>query len=409
MVSLLKNINQVQRVFLGMLLGILVGFLCPKFAVYFEFLGVIFLNLLKMVTIPLIFFTILYGITSVETYHGLYRISLKAITAFLVTACFAVIIGISTSLLMKPGYGVTLPILNSAGPLFQKNELTSVLKNLIPSNIFTAFVEGNILQIIIFAFFLGSILNLKREICEDVIKLSQQLAQVFFKMIEIILVFAPFGVFGYIAAMVGREGLDIITNLSKLILVIFVGCVIQYIVFGLMILFFCKMSPIPFYKKILGPQILAFTTSSSKATLVPLMQIAEEKLGISKRNSRFLLPLSAALNMDGGAIYQASCAIFFGQVFGVTFSYGDYAVLIMMCTIASIGGAGIPSGVLLFLGMVLNSVNLPMEGVLIIAGIDRILDMMTTTINVTGDACVTLLIDASEKTLNRDVYNNMST
>ena len=248
-------------------------------------------------------------------------------------------------------------------------------------------------------------LNIKRDSCEELINVCQQAAQLFFKMIEVIMKIAPFGVFGYISSIVGTEGFGILLTLGKLVLVVFGACVAQYLIFGIMILVSTRLSPIPFYKKMLGPQILAFSTSSSKATLVPLMQLAETKLGISKQSSRFVLPLSAALNMDGGAIYQAVCALFFSQVLNIDLTFSDYGMLVIMCTIASIGGAGIPGGVLLFLGMVLQSVGMPIEGVLLIASIDRILDMMTTVINITGDACVTLLIDKSEKTLDIEMYN----
>ena len=152
------------------------------------------------------------------------------------------------------------------------------------------------------------------------------------------------------------------------------------------------------------PQLIAFSTSSSKATLIPLMEVAEKKLGITKQNSRFLIPLASALNMDGGAIYQGACAVFFAQMVGLDLSLAHYGTLIFMCTLASVGGAGIPGGVLLFLGMVLHSVGLPIEGVLLVASVDRLLDMGTTMINVTGDACVTLLIDRSEGTLDEETY-----
>lgn len=279
-----------------------------------------------------------------------------------------------------------------------------IIVNIIPNNIFKSFVEGNILQVILFAFFCGIILNIKRDDCEKLIEISSQITQLLFKMIEVIMKVAPIGVFGYMAAMVGTEGLDTIISLINLVMAVFTGCVLQYLFFGIMILFFTKMSPIPFFKKMLGPQLIAFSTSSSKATLVPLMNVVENDLGVSKQSSRFLLPLSAALNMDGGAIYQAVSAIFFSQVLGIDLSWGDYATLALMCTIASIGGAGIPGGVLLFLGMVLNSVGMPIAGVILVASVDRILDMLTTVINITGDACVTLLIDNSEKTLNKEVY-----
>jgi Na+/H+-dicarboxylate symporter len=154
-----------------------------------------------------------------------------------------------------------------------------------------------------------------------------------------------------------------------------------------------------------GPQLLAFSTSSSKATLSTLMKTAHDKLGLSKANTNLLIPLASVLNMDGGAIYLGSCVLFFAQALGVTFGMQDYLIVIVTCTLGSIGAAGIPSGILLFLGMALTAVGLPIEAVAIIAGIDRILDMVTTMINVTGDACIPLVIDKTEGTLDIATYN----
>ncbi|CAL7962327.1 Proton/sodium-glutamate symport protein [Alphaproteobacteria bacterium] len=402
-----------QRVLVGMICGILAGIYLKEQASKIEFLGIIFLNLIKMVIVPLIFFTIIYGITSVEDYQGLYRIGVKAIVVFVTTAMSAAIIGLITSHFLQPGLSAgSSGIRESLTQMVTKTStngnaaksLFDILIGIIPTNIFAALAEGNILQIILFAFFCGIIMNSCKDSCNTLINLCHQIAQIMFKMISIIMLIAPLGVFGYMASLVGTQGVTVLVSLMKLIATILIGCIIQYLFFGIIIRSFGKISPVPFYKKMIGPQLLAFSTSSSKATLVPLMQVAEGKLGISKQNSRFLLPLSAALNMDGGAIYQSSCAIFFAQILGVHLSLMDYTTLIFMCTLASIGGAGIPGGVLLFLGMVLNSIGIPIEGVVLIASIDRILDMVTTLINVTGDACVTLIIDSSENTLDKKTY-----
>ncbi|WPY00495.1 Dicarboxylate/amino acid:cation symporter [Candidatus Trichorickettsia mobilis] len=408
--NILKLIHQSsawQRVLIGMIAGIIVGLYFGKQVSALSYLGIIFLNLIKMVTIPLIFFTIIYGITSIDSSGGLYRISIKAIATFILTAFMAVCVGLITAKLLQPGHNVDLSILiNNAPPNSQAQSLIDILIGIIPTNVVASLAEGHILQVIVFSFFVGVTLHTKRDSCQDLIKICHQISKLLFQMIETIMRIAPIGVFGYIAAIVGNEGITILFTMAKLVLAIFVGCIIQYILFGVMILLWGKMSPMPFYRKMLEPQLLAFSTSSSKATLVPLMKVAESRLGISTQNSKFLLPLSAALNMDGGAIYQSICAVFFSQALGIHLSWADYGTLIIMCTIASIGGAGIPGGVLLFLGMVLQSVGIPIDGVLIVASVDRILDMVTTMINVTGDACVTLLIDRSENTLDKKIYDS---
>ncbi len=406
-----RRIPQWQQVLLGFVLGILFGHFGGYRATAFAFCGTAFLNLIKMLIVPMIFFTIIYGMTSIKGAQGLYRVSIKAVVVFLLTALLAVIIGIILATLLKPGVGVDSALFVGYGGSTvgdSRSALSgSVLKAieaLIPANIIAAMAEGNILQIILFSLFMGIVLNIKRDCCENLVQICQQLAQVFFGMIEIVMKFAPLGVFGYVAATVGAEGLGMVTTLGKLIAVIIGACFIQYLVFGLLILLVGRLSPLPFYKKMVAPQLIAVSTSSSKATLVSLMQVAESKLGISTQSSRFLLPLSAILNMDGGALYQAVCAIFFVQVFNIELTYINYLTLLVMCTIASIGGAGIPGGVLLFLGSVLQSIGVPAEGVLLIASVDRILDMVTTAINVTGDACATLLVDKSEKSLDIAIY-----
>ncbi|WPX96500.1 dicarboxylate/amino acid:cation symporter [Candidatus Bandiella euplotis] len=400
-----------QKILLALVLGAIVGVLLGEDSQYFSCFGVVFLNLIKMITIPMIFFTIIYGITNIETTQGLRRLSIKSIITFTFTSFLAVSVGIIVSMVLKPGVGISKTILDQfkgsqSVPKVGSMSIYETLIDIIPTNIFSAMVSGHILQVVMFALFIGAILNTARSECSEVIKVCQQSAILFFKVIRSIMRLAPIGVFGYIAAIVATEGIGILVALGKLVATIGIGCLIQYLLFGVLILFVSGVSPIPFYRKIIEPQLLAFATSSSKATLVPLMDVVETKLGVSKQSSRFILPLSAALNMDGGAIYQSACAVFFAQMLGVDFSLSQYVILFVMCTLASIGGAGIPGGVLLFLGMVLNSVGLPIEGVLLIASVDRFLDMMTTVINVTGCACATVLIDHSEKTMDVKLYTS---
>ncbi len=404
-----------QKIIMSIILGVLTGLIFGEYVKSLNYLGIIFLNMIKMITIPMIFCTIIYGMTSVESYSGFRRISTKAICIFLSTAIVAASIGLITSSLLAPGdtqnKGRILEMIaNHGGKMHDNYHLLSLpdfFINIIPSNILKAAVEGNILQIIVFAFFCGAVLNKTRAQSSELIKIFHQLAQMLFSMINTIMKFAPIGVFGYITALVASEGLEIMFIMIKLIITIIIGCLIQYIFFGLVLLLIGKVSPIPFYKKIFGLQLLAFSTSSSKAVLVPMIELCEKKLGTSKEGSRFILPLSAALNMDGGAIYQASCAVFFSQIYGIHFGIHEYIIIILMSTIASIGGAGIPSGVLLFLGIVLNSVGIPMDGVLIIATVDRILDMFTTAINVTGDLFATLMVELSEKKVNKKIYSKL--
>ena len=398
------------RVFIGMCLGIAAGIILGKYAAVFQPLGTIFINLILMLVIPLIFFVIINGIVSIEDPTNIKRIGSKSIILFISTAVAAVILGMIVTSIIKPGVGVHFQLLSNVNSFaaVEKNNLTTIFLNIIPSNALKSLVEGNILHVILLAFFIGITLKSKHDSFINIIKFIKEMSQLMINMIETIVKIAPFGVFGYMSWAVGTQGIDILLPLLKLIFTIFIGCVLQYILFGIIILIVAQLSPLPFYYKMIGPQLLAFSTSCSKATLATLMKTAHEKLGLSKTNTNVLIPLASVLNMDGGALYLSSCVLFFGQVMGVNFSIQDYFTIIVTCTLGSIGAAGIPSGILLFLGMALTAVGLPIEAVAIIAGVDRILDMVTTVINVTGDACIPLIIDKTEGTLDVKVYNNMT-
>lgn len=391
-----------------MALGITTGLLIGEQAQMLEPLGILFIKLIRMLIVPLICFTLIYGITNLEDTKQLRRIGLKAIGLFFSTAMFAVGIGLLVTHILKPGVGQTLKLALSSDPAPAPFAMAQFFLDLIPDNALLSLTHGNVLQVVFLSFFVGFTLHLHREECELLIRFCRQAAFLCFKLIHSIMALAPIGVFGYMAFIVGTQGTQVLAVLGKLILSILLACLILYACFGLLILLVGRLSPWPFYKKMIPVQLLAFSTSSSKAALTTLMDTAHKDLGVSKANSRFLIPLATALNMDGGAIYQGACALFFAQLFGVELTLAHYFTLFFTCTLASIGGAGIPGGALLFLGMVLNSVGLPLDGVLLIASIDRILDMITTTLNVTGDACATLIIDRSENSLNTTVYNNES-
>jgi Na+/H+-dicarboxylate symporter len=394
-----------QYIIIAIISGVILGLIFPNQAIKLDFLGIWFLKLIKMVIIPLIFFTIIYGITSIEDYTALQTIGIKAVIVFIFSAIIAACIGIVVATVIQPGVfdqrDEIIKFITANKTTVENVNMQQI--SIIPDNIIKAASEGNILQIIVFGFFFGLMMNINK--ADILIKVCQDTAETFFQMINKIMILAPIGVFGCTASLIGAGNWEFVGALGKLIYTIIICCIIQYILFGLIILL-CKISPLNFYKKILHIQTLAFSTSSSKAVLGTMMLVAEKKLGVSKEGSKLILPLSAALNMDGGAIYQAATVIFFGQIYNIDFSIYQYIIIILMSTIASIGGAGIPSGVILFLGAVLNSVGLPIESIVIITMIDRILDMITTTINVTGDLFATLVIDIWEKKLNKKIYYN---
>jgi Na+/H+-dicarboxylate symporter len=215
---------------------------------------------------------------------------------------------------------------------------------------------------------------------------------------------SPYGVFALIAPLVSAQGPAIIKSLAVLVLCVAAALFLQYLLFGVMIIVFGRMSPMPFYRKIIETQSFAFSTSSSKATLPTAMRVANERLGVSKSNTSFILPLGASINMDGTAIYLGICSLFIAQATGIHLGVHQYILLVLTATLGSIGAAGIPGGSLLMMGMVFSSVGLPLAGIGVIAGIDRVLDMLRTTVNITGDSVITMLVDKSEGTFDEKAY-----
>ena len=400
-----------QQVLIGLALGIVAGVLLGEQAAGLKIFGTVFISLIKMVIVPLIFFALLSGITSMNGAGNFTRVGLKGFSAYIFTAIFAVLIGLAAGTIFQPGAGVDLHsmievegvtaiVATKAPPT-----ISEFLLGLIPTNPINAMATDNFLQIIIFSIFTGIVINMVGEKAKPLKEIIYSASQVTFRMIEIIVKLAPFGVFGFISWIVGTQGLEALEALGKLVVTVLAACAFQYLIFGVMILVFAKISPLPFYRKILVTQSLAFATSSSKATLSTAMSQLQERMGVSKSNSNFLLPLGVCINMDGTAIYLGICALFFAQAYGIDLTTQNYIMLVLTCTLGSIGAAGIPSGSIIFMGMVLSSVGLPLEGIGIILGVDRVLDMVRTTINITGDSAITLIVDKSEGGLNEKLYH----
>lgn len=416
-----------HKVIIGLALGIVFGFFVGQIenvplanvdgkeflTNYIKPVGTLFIHMIKMVVVPLIFFSLISGITSMTDSQAFKRIGLKSVGAYLMTGAFAVVIGLAFGHFFEPGHGVDLSALEAhavaaAGPTgAHEFSLIELLVGIVPTNVFKAMSEDNILQVVVFAIFSAVTMNALRDRVGNLIELCQSAAQVVFKMIETVVKFSPYGVFALISWVVGTQGFEILIALVKLVTVVFGALFTQYLVFGLMVVVFGRMSPMPFYKKMLEPQSIAFSTSSSKATLSTAMRVVNERVGVSKTSTSFVLPLGASINMDGTAIYLGICALFFSQAFGVPIDTHHYFILVLTATLGSIGAAGIPGGSLIMMGMVLTSVGLPLEGIALIAGVDRILDMLRTTVNITGDSLITMLVDKSEGTFDEKTYYDM--
>ncbi len=415
------------RVLLGLVLGIGFGFLMGPLTAdnvlsisgkeflttYIKPIGTIFINLIKMVIVPLIFFSLVAGIVSMTDTKAFKRIGLKAVGAYLMTGAFAVCIGLAFASVFHPGMGVDLSALKAvvggtSAPAAPKDiSLVQLLVDIIPTNVVKAMADDHILQVVVFALFIGVTLNILGEKVANLTTVCKEAAHVVFRLIETIVRLSPYGVFALTSWMVGTQGMDILIALFKLVCVVVGALFTQYLLFGIMIVIFGRMSPMPFYKKMLEPQLLAFSTSSSKATLSTAMRVVNERIGVSKSSTSFVLPLGASINMDGTAIYLGITALFFAQAYGIPLDTHHYFILVLTATLGSIGAAGIPSGSLFMMGMVFTSVGIPLEGIALIAGVDRILDMMRTTVNITGDSVITVLVDKSEGTFDQWRYHDM--
>lgn len=399
-----------HKVALGLILGIIFGVYLPQYVEALKPIGTIFLRLIKMVIIPLIFFSILAGITSMKDPTTFSRVGIKSVLLYFGTTCFAVIFGLSVAHVLQPGTGVvinfgSMPQLVKEVPF----NLVEFLINIVPNNIFESLANASLLQVVFFSIFAGIVINGMGTSADPLRNIIQSAAKMVLSMISKIVQLSPYAAFALIAWVVGTQGFGIMVSLSKLIGAIVIAFALQYVIFGLFILIFCRISPIPFYKKSFEYQMIAFSTGSSKASLATTMKVCRERLGVSQSSTDFVLPLGAAINMDGLAIKLGLCAIFFAQVMGVHLHMSDYLLIVLMATLGSIGGAGIPGSFIIMLPVVLSSVHLPIEGVALLVGVDRLLDLLSTTINITGDATKTVVIDASEGTLDKARYYSNGT
>lgn len=399
-----------KQVLLGLLIGVILGFLLQEHAVYLKPFGDMFIRLIKMIVVPMIFFAIVSGITNVQDAQLLGRIGVKASIIYLCTTCFAVIIGLIIGNLVEPGLGIVLNFSKEKLVVLPEetkiiNFMETALTTIIPDNAIGAMADGTILHVVFFALFTGVTVNtLDRESIAKFKDIFQVFSKMFFKMVYFITKLAPIAACAFTAWVIGTQGVVVLKNLLKLIISAYLAFAIQYIFFGLMIKFWTRLSPLPFFKKSLEYQLIAFSTSSSKASLPVAIKTCKDNMGVSETSASFILPLGASINMNGIAIYGGLCAIFFAQATGKILSLTDYGLIILTSTLGSIGGSGIPSGTIFMLPMILGSVGLPLEGIALIVGVDRIIDMMRTVISITGDACVALCIDHSEKLLNKKKY-----
>ena len=395
-----------QKIFIGMGLGVLAGIILGPNAEYLKPIGTLFVNAIKMLIVPLIFCSLIVGVTSMEDSRKMGRIGGKSIVLYMLTTAVAITIGLAFGSVFAPGAGLNMVANESSAMAKEAPTLVQTLLNLIPKNPVSALAAGNILQIIVFALGLGIALNLCGEKAKPAIAVFESLAEAMYKLTELVMKLAPYGVFGLMAWVSGKYGIEVLLPLIKVIGVVYLGCVVHVlVVYTSLLSVIARLNPVRYLKALLNPAAVAFTTTSSSGTLPATIKASREELGVSKGVASFVLPLGATINMDGTALYQGVCALFIAQAFGIDLDMADYMLIILTSTLASIGTAGVPGAGLIMLSLVLTTVGLPIEGLAIVAGIDRILDMARTSVNVCGDLMVSVLVGKSENELDETVYN----
>ena len=388
------------QIFISLLLAIAAGLLLGNHAAfanaYIKPFGTIFLNLLKFIVCPIVLFSILSGMISMKDIKKVGSIGLKTIVYYMATTAVAIVIGLIMGQLFKGAF----PALETTDLVYEAKEATpfmQVLVDIFPSNFIAPLVNANMLQIIVIALLTGFGIILVGEKADGVRILIEQLNEVFMKVMELILKLSPVGVFCLLTPVVAANGAMIVGSLAMVLLCAYVSYFLHaMIVYSTTVRTLGGMSPIQFFKGMVPAMIFAFSSASSVGTL-PLTLECSEKLGADKEISAFVLPLGATINMDGTAIYQGVCAIFIASCFGIELTLAQMATIVITATLASIGTAGVPGAGMVMLAMVLTSVGLPVEGIALVAGVDRIFDMGRTVLNITGDASCAVIVSNMER------------
>ena len=411
--------NLTTKIFIGLILGAITGIIlynvpsCTfKDTILLDgilkILGKGFVRAMQMLVVPLVFCSLVCGSMAIGDTKKLGRVGIKTMVFYIATTAIAITIAIGVGKIINPGVGLDMSAVEIAETTINESKAFSdVLLDIIPTNPITALSDGNMLQIILFAILVGIILASLKEKTALVGEFFSQCNDIMMKMTMIIMKFAPIGVFSLIATTFSIIGWNVFLPMLKYILAVLLALVIQcFITYMLMLKGFTKLNPIKFLKKFATVMSFAFSTSSSNATIPLNIETLDNKIGVSENISSFTIPLGATINMDGTAIMQGVAVVFVAQAFNIDLNMTAYLTVILTATLASIGTAGVPGVGLITLSMVFEAVGLPVEGIGLIMGIDRILDMTRTAVNVTGDAVCTTIVAKQENEFNDAVFNS---
>ncbi|MFD2095351.1 dicarboxylate/amino acid:cation symporter [Corallincola platygyrae] len=406
------------KILIGMMLGVLTGVLLRNlfpdtswvddYLTYglFDVVGQIFIKSLTMLVVPLVFVSLVCGTCSLRDASTLGRLGIKSILLYLLTTAIAISLAISIALFIGPGEGVNL-VTDATYNAKAAPTLSEVFINMFPSNPIKAMAEGNMLQIIVFALLFGISMAIAGDAGKRLAAVFEDLNSVIMKLVTILMNLAPYGVFALMAKLFTEQDFETIGSLGEYFLVVLGTLLLHaFVTYPTMLKTLAGLNPITFLIKMRDAVLFAFSTSSSNATIPITMETVTRKLGVKNKIASFTVPLGATINMDGTAIMQGVATVFIAQVYGVDLTISDYLMVVLTATLASVGTAGVPGVGLIMLSMVLQQVNLPVEGIALIIGVDRLLDMTRTAVNVTGDSMVTCVVGKSEKQLDMDVYNS---
>ena len=395
-----------QRVVGALILGLVVGLLWGPGAETIKWVGDLFIRAIRMLVVPLIFFSLVAGVVSIGDLKKLGGIGGRAIGIFLFTGLIAVVVGLLLGTIIQPGAGLNIAPTGEI-PEAAATPLTFVdmVLSMVPPNIVSAMANMEVLPMIVFAILFGIAILMAGEAGAPIGRAMDAGALVMQKMTAIVMELTPFGVFALMAWVAGTYGMDALLPLAQLVGALYLGCLIMiFLVYGGLVKFVAKLPARHFYRGVADAMAVAYSTSSSAATLPVTLRVTQQNLGVSRRVSSFIVSLGATVNMDGTALYLGLAAVFGAQIFGITLGPMEYVMIAVTATLGAIGAAGIPSAGLVMMGLVFTSVGVPLETIAFVAGIDRIMDMMRTTTNVTGDATVAVAVARMTGELNVEEF-----
>ena len=407
--------NLTIRILIGMAAGIVVGLILQAagatgtvtgFIVdVFDVGGRIFVASLQLMVVPLVLVSLICGASSLSDGASMGRLGGKTVALYLATTAIAITIALTIALIISPGEG--------AGGVPQQEyvarpapSLPDVIVNIFPTNPIAAMAEGKMLQVIVFALLVGVAITRAGEAGARIKSFFEDINVILMQLIMMLINLAPYGVFCLMARLFSEVGWQQILELAKYFFTVVAALLIHLsVVYPTILVLLARVSPVTFFSKMRNAMLVAFSTSSSGATLPVTLRAVEQRLGVDNRVASFSVPLGATINMDGTAIMQGVATVFIAQFYGIDLVFTDFLMVVLTATLASIGTAAVPGVGLITLAMVLNQVGLPVEGIALIIGVDRLLDMMRTAVNVSGDATVATTVASSEDMLDRDVFN----